>query len=418
MRYLIENMGYKKKHRKEQKVQRMKEQKKQEKIKNDHGHNKAIRERYGRTSSIIGICVNIFLFITKFIAGTLTGSVSIVGDAVNNLSDAGSSVISFISFKYSRKPADDGHPFGHARIEYIGSTAVAVSILFIGLELVKSSVVKILNPAAIEFSFEALCILLFSIIAKFILYRYNAVLAKRINSSMLQATSVDSLSDVLATSVVLASAVISHFSGVQLDGYMGVAVAVFIIVSGINILKNTVNSILGKGPSEELINMIESFIKKYEGVIGIHDLVVHDYGPNHCFASVHAEVDSNVDILKSHDLIDNIERDISLEHDIHLVIHLDPIVTDDPFVDELRVMVEEIVLSLDESLSIHDFRVVKGSTHNNLIFDVLVPNECKISDSTIQEGIMQKIHNIDNNIYVVVTLDRSYVSSPNQKLKK
>ena len=235
---------------------------------------------------------------------------------------------------------------------------------------------------------------------------------------MLQATSVDSLSDVLATSVVLASAVISHFSGVQLDGYMGVAVAVFIIVSGINILKNTVNSILGKGPSEELINMIESFIKKYEGVIGIHDLVVHDYGPNHCFASVHVEVDSNVDILKSHDLIDNIERDISLEHGIHLVIHLDPIVTDDPFVDELRVMVEEIVLSLDESLSIHDFRVVKGSTHNNLIFDVLVPNECKVSDSTIQEVIMQKIHNIDNNLYVVVTLDRSYVSSPNQKLKK
>ncbi|MDD4297052.1 MAG: cation diffusion facilitator family transporter [Ruminiclostridium sp.] len=398
----------------------MRQHKKQENIennKNDHEHNRVMRERYGRISSIIGISVNIFLFITKFIAGTLTGSVSIVGDAVNNLSDAGSSVISFISFRYSKKPADDGHPFGHARIEYIGSTAVAVSILFIGLELVKSSVVKILNPVAIDFSFVTLCILLFSIIAKFTLYRYNAVLAKRIDSSILQATSFDSLSDVLATSVVLASAVISHFSGVQLDGYMGVAVAVFIIVSGINILKNTVSSILGKGPSEELINLIESFIKKYEGVIGLHDLVVHDYGPNHCFASVHVEVDSNVDILESHDLIDNIERDISLEHGIHLVIHLDPIVTDDPFVDELRMTVKNIVLSLDESLSIHDFRVVKGSTHNNLIFDVLVPNECKISNSVIQGWIMKKIHDIDKKLYVVVTLDRSYVSSPNQKLK-
>lgn len=379
---------------------------------------KEMRERCGRISSIVGISVNVLLFIAKFIVGSLTGSVSITGDAINNLSDAGSSIISFISFKLSKKPADDGHPFGHARIEYIASTAVAVSILFIGFELIKASFEKILNPVAIKFDVIIFCVLLFSIISKFILYRYNAVMAKRIDSEILHATSADSLSDVLATSAVLVSGLVSHFSGIQLDGYMGAFVAVFIIISGLKILKNTVNNILGKGPSQELIQLIESFIKKYDGVIGLHDLVVHDYGPQHCFASVHVEVDSNVDILESHDLIDNIERDISLEYGIHLVIHLDPIVIDDPFADELRHLVLNVVSSVDESLTIHDFRVVRGSTHNNLIFDVLVPYECKKNDARLQEEIIRKIHDTDNKLYVVITLDRSYVSSPNQKPKK
>lgn len=395
-----------------------KEQIEQQNIKHDHEQNKVMRERYGRVSSIIGISVNLFLFITKFIVGSLAGSVSIAGDAVNNLSDAGSAVMSLISFKLSRKPADDGHPFGHARIEYIGSTVVAVSILFIGLEIVKASIGKIFNPVPTEFNVIILCVLLFSIVAKFILYRYNAIIAKRIDSLMLQATSADSLSDVLATSAVLTSATVSHFSGIQLDGYMGVAVAAFIIISGVRILRNTINSMLGKGPSPELIHQIETYIKKYEGVIGMHDLMIHDYGPQHCFASVHVEVDSNVDILESHDLIDNIERDITLDYGIHLVIHLDPVVINDPFVDELRRVVEDVVLSIDESLSIHDFRIVKGANHKNLIFDVLVPPECKISNSKIQEETIKRIQNIDNKLYVVVTVDRSYVSSPNQKLKK
>lgn len=379
---------------------------------------KEIRERYGRISSIVGISVNVILFIGKFLVGFFTGSVSITGDAINNLSDAGSSIISFISFKLSRKPADHGHPFGHARIEYIASTAVAVVILIIGLELMKVSFEKILNPVTIEFNAVIFLVLLISIILKFILYRYNAVVAKRIDSDVLHATSADSLSDVLATSAVLISGIVSHISGLKLDGHMGALVAVFIIFSGIKILKTTINNILGTGPSQELIHLIESFIKKYDGVIGMHDLVVHDYGPQHSFASVHVEVDANVDILESHDLIDNIERDISLEYGIHLVIHPDPVVTDDPYVDELRQLSENVVSSVDESLSIHDFRVVKGSTHNNLIFDVTVPYVCRKNDARIQEEIIRKIHDIDKRLYVVLTLDRSYVSSPNQKPKK
>lgn len=384
----------------------------------NHEKKKEIRERYGRISSIVGVIINIILFIGKFTVGFLTGSVSITGDAMNNLSDAGSSIISFISFRLAGKPADHGHPFGHARIEYIASTAVAAGILFIGLEMIKASFEKILNPTAVEFNAVIFCVLLFSIIAKYILYRYSAVMAKRIKSEVLYAASADSLSDVLATSAVLISGLISHFSGIQLDGYMGVLVAVFIIYTGLRILKDTINYILGAGPSEELINLIESFIKKYDGVIGLHDLVIHDYGPQHSFASVHVEVDANDDILESHDLIDSIERDISLEYGIHLVIHLDPIVTDDPFVDKLRGMVEDVVSGVDETLSIHDFRVVKGSTHNNLIFDVLVPYECKKNDARIQNEIIRRIQAIDNKLYVVITIDRSYVSSPNQRPKK
>lgn len=389
----------------------------QQDLKYDYEQVKEKRKKYGNIASIVGITVNVILFIVKFIAGTLAGSVSIVGDAVNNLSDAGSSIITFISFKLSRKPADNSHPFGHARIEYISSSVVAVSILFIGLELIKASFSKILNPVEIELDIITIGVLLFSIIAKFSLYRFNSVIAKRIDSELIQANSADSLSDVLATSAVLASGLISHFSGIQLDGYMGIAVAAFIMLSGIKILKNTTGSILGKGPSDELIQKIESFIKKYDGVIGLHDLVVHDYGPNHCFASVHVEVDANADILESHDLIDNIERDIALDYGIHLVIHLDPIVTDDPFVEELRQMTERVVLSIDELLTIHDFRVVRGSTHKNLIFDVLVPYECTKSNAKIQEEIIKKISEIDKRLYVVITIDRSYVSSPNQKLE-
>lgn len=381
-------------------------------------NNTKVREQYGNLSSITGIVVNLLLFAAKFAIGTLSGSISIVGDSVNNLSDAGSSIISLVSFKLSSKPADTGHPFGHARVEYISSSIVAVIILFIGAELMKTSVSKILYPEMVDFSLVIILILVLSIGSKTWLYFFNRGMGKQIDSTILQATAADSLSDVLATSAVLLSGIISRITGLQLDGWMGAAVAVFIMLSGIRVLRKTMNSILGEGPSEETVRKIEEFILKYDGVLGIHDLVVHDYGPGHCFASVHVEVDSNVDILVSHDLIDNIERDISFDMGIHLVIHLDPIITDNPYVNEMQQLAENVVKSVDENLSIHDFRVVKGSTHNNLIFDVLVPHECKLSLSKIQDRIIQRIEELDSRLYVVLTLDRSYVSSPSQKIIK
>ena len=295
-----------------------------------------VREQYGKKSSLIGIFVNVFLFIIKFAVGTLFHSVAVVADAVNSLADAGSSVISLISFKLSSKPADEKHPFGHERIEYIASSVVAVFILLLGIELLKTSFNKIVRPDEIEFSFVVVGVLLFSIAAKLWLYGFNIKLAKRIDSSMLRATAADSLSDVLATSSVLLSTILSPLLGFQLDGYVGILVSVFIMMSGLNILKETLDFLLGQVPSGELVELIDSYVKKYDGVLGIHDLVIHNYGPRRYFASVHVEVDAKEDILVSHDLIDNIERNIAQDLGIHLVIHLDPIITDDPFVNELR----------------------------------------------------------------------------------
>ena len=377
-----------------------------------------VRGRYGNLTSIVGIVVNVLLFAMKFFVGTLTRSVSIIGDAVNNLSDAGSSVISFISFKISKKPADREHPFGHARVEYIGATIVAVIILFIGLELLKSSVEKILNPEPIMFRIVTVVILATSIVAKLWLYFFNKGLAKRINSSMMQATAVDSLSDVLATSAVLVSTVISPLIGFQLDGFMGIAVTIFIVVSGIDILKDTAGHILGLAPSYELITRIEEYIEKYDNVLGMHDLMVHSYGPRRCFASVHVEVNANEDILISHDLIDNIERDIAVDYGIHLVIHLDPLIIDDPIVNELHRTVEQVVANVDETLSIHDFRVVKGTTHSNLIFDVMASYQCNKSDDQILSEIIRGIDDLQRNLYAVVTIDRSYLSAPNHKMQQ
>lgn len=388
-------------------------------IKN-HGNtgDERVRKQYGNLTSIAGIVVNVLLFVTKFIVGTLAGSIAIVGDGFNNLSDACSSVISFISFRMSAKPADKEHPFGHARIEYISSSVVAVIILFIGFELFKTSVGKIIRPEDKVFSAATVSVLALSIVSKFWLYFFNKRIGTHIDSTLMKATAADSLSDVLATSVVLLSIIAGYFTGLKLDGYMGVIVSVFILVSGIRILRETMDSIIGCGPSKELINLIENFIGRYEGVIGVHDLVVHDYGPEHCFASAHVEVDANEDLLKSHDIIDNIERDIEIDHGIHLVIHLDPIVTDDPYVQEMRQITEKIVADIDSSLSIHDFRIVKGSTHKNLIFDVSMPCHCKLSREDVQERITERIGEIDKNLHVVLTIDRSFVSTRNQKTIK
>lgn len=367
------------------------------------------RGRYGRLGSITGICVNILLSSAKFLAGTLAGSVSVIGDAINNLFDAGSSVISFISFRLSGKPADREHPYGHARLEYLLSTLVSVVILYVAVELIKTSVVKIINPEPSQFNLLTACVLLGSIGAKLWLNRFYTYLEKKIGSAMLKAVALDSLSDVMATSAVLVSAVISPLIGVQLDGYMGIVIALFIAYSGIKILIEMMNSLVGKTPPEETVRRVSRYILGHEGIIGLHDLILHDYGPGRCFATAHVEVDAKHDILLSHDMIDNIERNIAKDMKIQLVIHLDPVVTDDPEVTELKCLAEEVVRGVDAKLTLHDFRVVRGATHSNLIFDVVAPFQQREEDERILEEIKAGIQNKRQNLYPVITLDHSFI---------
>ncbi|MGI6606678.1 MAG: cation diffusion facilitator family transporter [Peptococcia bacterium] len=368
-----------------------------------------VRTRYGNMTSLVGIIVNLFLFVIKFIVGRLFHSIAITADAVNNLSDAGSSIISLLSFKLSGMPADKEHPFGHERMEYLASSLVGFFIIILGFELLKTSFAKILRPDVISFSLLTVCVLLFSIGAKFWLYKFNAGLGDRVDSSMMKATATDSLSDVLATSAVLLSTLLSPLFGIQLDGYMGVAVSLLIIYSGINIMKEMWDTLLGKKPSEELVQQLENTINRYGGVLGTHDLVIHNYGPRLYFATVHVEVDAREDILASHDLIDNIEREVARELNIHLVIHMDPLTQDDPDVLRLRDMTVQIVSDIDKSLTIHDFRVVKGVTHDNLIFDVVIPHQYAPKDREIIEKITARIKEQEENLFPVITIDRSFV---------
>ncbi len=382
----------------------------------------SVREAYGKLGSIIGIIANIFLCVSKISVGLIFNSISITADGVNNLSDAGSSVITLIGFKMAGKPADKDHPFGHERIEYISGMIVAFVILLLGLELVKSSFDKIINPEPINFSYIMIFVLIVSIIVKLWLSYINGKIADKISSTTMKATSMDSMNDVIATSVVLISIIIAKITSYQIDGYMGMLVALFIIYSGFNILKDLMNPLLGELPDPEFINSIENKIMEYEGILNIHDLVVHNYGPSKYFATVHAEVDAKQDILLCHDLIDNIERDFARELDINLVIHLDPVVTDDQEINKLRDRVNSIINSIDERLSMHDFRIVKGKTHTNLIFDVVVPVDFKILSKELINQIEKSINeenDEDERYYLVVTIDKNYVSTclnkPNMK---
>ncbi len=365
-----------------------------------------VRQKYGQMASMVGIVVNLILFASKFVVGTAFGIISVAADAVNNLSDAGSSIISLISFKLSEKPADKDHPFGHARVEYLASSIVAVIIILIGFELGRASIRKVLEPDPISFSALVAVVLATSILAKYWLYSFNKTLSKRVNSTMMLATAADSLSDVMATSAVLASMVISPLIKFQLDGYMGIVVAVLIVLSGFGVIRETVDRMLGKGPGIELVDEIQSFIMKYDGVINIHDLLVHDYGPNRTFASVHVEVDAKVDILRSHDLIDNIELDLKREHNINLVIHLDPVVVDDEYVNSMRRLTEQIIETIDPALSFHDFRVVRGQTHSNLIFDLMIPFEYPRKKSEIAAAFSSALRKRDATLRAVINFDR------------
>ena len=365
-----------------------------------------VRSRCGSAVSIIGIIVNLLLAAFKLVAGILSGAISIIADAVNNLSDAGSQVVSLITFKISAKPADRNHPFGYARIEYVASMIVSFLILFVSVSLFSESIDKIINPSKTDYSILVMIILGVSVIGKLWLFFFGRSAGKKINSDVIRAAATDSLSDAGATLAVLISAIISRLCKIDIDGYMGIGVAIMIFIAGIKVLNETKNSILGSAPEPEVVEGIHNIVKEYPQILGIHDMVVHNYGPGNTICSFHAEVDGKIDVFETHDCIDNVERRLYNDLGIRATIHMDPIVTDDEKVTALRISVAAAVKKIDERLTIHDFRYVEGTTHSNLIFDVTVPFEIKENNERIKELVSDKISEIDPNYFAVITVDR------------
>ena len=366
----------------------------------------AVRDKCGRVAGAVGIVTNFLLFLMKIIVGTVFHSVSVTADAVNNLTDSGSSVVTLIGFKMASKPADEKHPFGHARIEYLSGVIVSFIVIFLGLQLGMSSIEKILTPEENALTPVALVVLVISILAKLWQCLFYRKVGRMIKSESVEATSKDSRNDVIATSVVLLGAVITMLTGVNLDGYMGAAVALFIVFSGVQLTISTADPLLGQAPEGELVQTITEKMLSYPGIIGMHDLAVHNYGAGRCFASAHCEVDAKNDILVSHDLIDNIERDFSRDLGIHMVIHLDPVIVGDARTDALHCKVQSLVTALYPTVTIHDFRVIWGVTHSNIVFDAAVPFSVKDSDAVITQKLEAEIQKLDPDYRTVVTIDR------------
>lgn len=366
----------------------------------------AVRDKCGRVAGAVGIVTNFLLFLMKIIVGTVFHSVSVTADAVNNLTDSGSSVVTLIGFKMASKPADEKHPFGHARIEYLSGVIVSFIVIFLGLQLGMSSIEKILTPEENALTPVALVVLVISILAKLWQCLFYRKVGRMIKSESVEATSKDSRNDVIATSVVLLGAVITMLTGVNLDGYMGAAVALFIVFSGVQLTISTADPLLGQAPEGELVQTITEKMLSYPGIIGMHDLAVHNYGVGRCFASAHCEVDAKNDILVSHDLIDNIERDFSRDLGIHMVIHLDPVIVGDARTDALHCKVQSLVTALYPTVTIHDFRVIWGVTHSNIVFDAAVPFSVKDSDAVITQKLEAEIQKLDLDYRTVVTIDR------------
>ena len=369
--------------------------------------NPVVRAAYGKLAGGVGIVCNLILFLLKLVIGTISGSVSITADAVNNLSDASSSIISLLGFKLAERPADAEHPYGHGRYEYLSGLSVAVLIIVIGVEILKNGIDKILNPTKVEFSIALVAILIFSILLKLWMMIFNKNAGKRISSSTLMATAADSRNDVISTGAVLIGAIISHTTALELDGFIGVGVAVFIFISGFRLIKEMIDPMLGTAPDEEMVKKIRDKIIEYPGVLGIHDLIVHDYGPSRQFASVHVEMAAEEDVIQSHDTIDNIESDFREKENINLIIHYDPVLTKDPLTNELKTAVSGIIKNTYPEFSIHDFRVVPGTTHTNLVFDCVVPFEEKMSDKDIKIAISKSVKEMRVDCNCVITIDRS-----------
>ena len=364
-----------------------------------------VRGAYGKLAGIVGIICNLLLFAGKLLAGLLSGSVAVGADAVNNLSDASSSLVTLLGFKLAERPADDEHPYGHARIEYLSGLAVAALILLIGAELGKSSIAKILHPVPVDFSWLTLGVLAASILLKLWMALFCKRLGKRIGSTALDATAADSRNDVITTGAVLAGCLIGHFTGLHADGWVGLLVAAFVVWSGCGVAKETISPLLGKQADPELVRRISTLVLSHPMILGIHDLMVHDYGPGQCFATVHAEMDAREDPLHCHDIIDDIERDSLRELRVHLVIHYDPIVTDDEELNRMRQIVCQTLREIDPELSTHDFRMVRGPGHTNLIFDVSLPFAMDGRRAEIKRAVDERVRQENPRYYTVVTFD-------------
>ena len=369
----------------------------------------SVRQAYGVLSGAVGIGLNILLFFGKWLAGTISGSIAITADAFNNLSDAGSSIITLIGFRLSGQEPDPEHPFGHGRMEYISGLLVSVAILVMGFELIGSSIGKLRSPEPIESSALVFGILIASILVKLYMFFYNHSLSKKIESAAMKATSVDSLSDTVATMLVLIATLISKYTGLLLDGWFGILVGLFILYTGGSTLKETIDLLLGQPPKQEFIDEIKEIVLGHSMVHGVHDLIVHDYGPGRVMISLHAEVDVNGDIQDIHEQIDHIEHELQEKLHCSATIHMDPIVTDDKEVLAMKAKVEEMVHFLDESFSMHDFRMVRGSTRTNLIFDVEVPRKTSYTDNEIVNWLKERIHELPGSKYfAVIQIDHEY----------
>lgn len=371
--------------------------------------NPKVRDSYGKLAGIVGILSNTLLCVMKILVGLISGSIAIVADAINNLADASSSLITLIGFKLAGMPEDKEHPYGHARIEYLAGLLVSVIIIVVGFELGKGSVEKIITPTPTEFNATVVIVLLLAIGIKVWQAVFNIAAGKKINSMTLIATGADSRNDVISTSVVLLSLIIGHVFEIQIDGYMGVLVALFIIWSGIGLVRETVSPLLGEAPDPEMVKEIEDIANEHEGVLGIHDLVVHNYGPGKVFASLHVEVDAAVDVMVSHDMIDNIEHEVSQQLNITCTVHMDPIDLTDPNREPLKQLLMEKLASVDGLQNFHDLRLVPGPTHTNVVFDVTVTPGCKLSEDEIAEIFAATVKGYNESFCTVVEFDRAYV---------
>lgn len=366
-----------------------------------------VRTNVGKLSGIVGIFSNLFLFVIKFVIGTIVHSVSIQADGVNNLTDAGSNIISILSFHLANKPADKDHPFGHERTETIASLFVGILILVLGFETAKESISKVIHPGSIDFRIASVIILLISIIVKFWMYAYNKKLSKTYDSSLLEATALDSISDVCGTTAVLVSTLLSPVLHFNLDGYMGIVVSGIILYGAYGLLRDMINSLIGEAPDPELVHNIVDRIMAHPAILGVHDMMLHNYGPNKIFASAHVEVDSSKDIFETHDHIDNIEREVKENMNIDLVLHMDPVKVNDPETELYRAKVVEAIHQIDPKWGFHDFRIVSGPTHVNLVFDLVIPFEEKYSQEEIEDMLLKHIQS-DKKIYLVLTIDHPY----------
>lgn len=381
----------------------------------DQVEHRLVRSAYGKMAGWVGIFCNLLLFIGKCIVGIAAGSVSIVADAINNLSDASSNIISLLGFKMGSKPADPDHPYGHARYEYLSGLFIAVLVMAIGIELLKTSIQKVWNPEPIEFTWVTGAVLVGSILVKLWMALFYRSIGKTISSKTLYATAADSRNDVISTAAVLIAGIIAHFTNLELDGWMGILVALFILYSGFDLVKDTLDPLLGKAPDPELVEKIQKKVLSYEGILGTHDLMIHDYGPGRLFASVHVEMAAEEDVIECHEIIDTIEKDFLEQDGLNMLIHFDPIITNEEDTGDVRGWLSRQVKTIDEGITIHDLRLVPGQCHTGMIFDCVVPYGFSMTDEELKQEIQKLVSAEYPDYQCTITIDKSYAPLPHSK---